>query len=63
MFYVCEYFCMYVCASFICLVPVAARRGQQILLELELQSVMNYLWVLGIEPMFSGRAGSGALNY
>jgi hypothetical protein len=52
---------MYVCASFICLVPVAARRGQQILLELELQSVMNYLWVLGIEPMFSGRALS-ALN-
>lgn len=39
-------------------VPMRARSGRQILLEMELQVVEDSMWVLGIKPQSSGRAVS-----
>lgn len=47
---------MYVWAPLACLVPMEARKGHWIGLELELQTVGDHMWVLGIQ------LGSSTLN-
>ena len=59
---------VYVCFAWMCVhMPLCAgfmeaRRQQRTLLELESQTVVSCLWVLGIEPRSSGRAAS-VLNH
>lgn len=47
---------MYVYAPLECLAPIEPREGVLSTLELELQTDVNIIWVLGIKPRSSGRA-------
>ena len=53
---------IWVRARYMLAVPVEARRGHQIPLELELTYGCVAMWLLGIKPRSSGRAAS-ALNH
>lgn len=50
--------CMYASASCGCLVPAEARRERYALLELQLEMVVSFMWVLGVKLPSSGRAAA-----
>lgn len=54
---------MYACALHLDLISVEIRKRALDLRGLGLPMVVNQIWVLGIEPISSGRADVSTLNH